>query len=45
MPKRLLRMFGAINAWICRLNGGRWLGRLPSGAPICLLTTTGRKSG
>jgi F420H(2)-dependent quinone reductase len=28
-----------------RLSGGRVAGRIPSGAPICLLTTTGRRSG
>ncbi len=28
-----------------RLSGGRGAGHVPSGAPICLLTTTGRRSG
>jgi F420H(2)-dependent quinone reductase len=28
-----------------RLSGGRVAGQVPSGAPICLLTTTGRRSG
>src|SRR4051812_34950898 len=28
-----------------RLSAGRVAGRVPSGAPICLLTTTGRRSG
>jgi deazaflavin-dependent oxidoreductase (nitroreductase family) len=28
-----------------RLSGGRVAGRGPGGAPICLLTTTGRRSG
>ena len=28
-----------------RLSGGRVAGHIPSGAPICLLTTTGRRSG
>jgi F420H(2)-dependent quinone reductase len=28
-----------------RLSGGRVAGHVPSGAPICLLTTTGRRSG
>ena len=45
MQKRLMRMFGALNAWIYRVSGGRWLGRIPSGAPIFLLITRGRKSG
>jgi deazaflavin-dependent oxidoreductase (nitroreductase family) len=45
MPKRLMRMFSALNAWIYRVSGGRWLGRIPSGAPIFLLITRGRKSG
>ncbi len=45
MQTRLIRMFGALNAWIYRMSGGRWLGRIPSGAPIFLLITRGRKSG
>jgi len=45
MHKFVLRSFSALNTWIYRLSGGRWLGRVPSGAPVCLLTTRGRKSG
>jgi deazaflavin-dependent oxidoreductase (nitroreductase family) len=45
MRKILLRIFSALNAWVYRVSGGRWLGRFPSGAPVCLLTTQGRKSG
>ncbi len=33
------------NNWIYRVSGGRIMGRIPGGAPILLLTTTGRKSG
>ena len=40
-----MRTFGALNAWLYRLSGGRLLGRFPGGALICLLTTQGRKSG
>lgn len=36
---------GALNTWIYRRSGGKWMGRFPSGAPVCLLTTSGRKSG
>jgi F420H(2)-dependent quinone reductase len=28
-----------------RLSGGRVAGNIPTGAPICLVTTTGRRSG
>jgi F420H(2)-dependent quinone reductase len=45
MRKLLMRTGSALNAWIYRLTGGRWFGRMPSGAPICLLITKGRKSG
>jgi len=45
MHPLLLRRMGALNAVVYRLSGGRLLGRLRSGAPICLLTTIGRKSG
>jgi deazaflavin-dependent oxidoreductase (nitroreductase family) len=35
----------AFNVWIYRLTGGRVFGRFLRGAPICLVTTIGRKSG
>ena len=44
MNKLLMRTASAFNTWIYQMSGGRWLGRLPSGAPVCLLTTRGRKS-
>jgi len=34
-----------VNTWLYRLSGGRIAGRFPSGAPVLLLTTIGRKSG
>ena len=34
-----------INNVVYRLSAGRVAGNVPSGAPICLLTTTGRKTG
>ncbi len=45
MNKLLMRTGSALNTWIYQVSGGRWLGRFPSGAPVCLLTTRGRKSG
>jgi deazaflavin-dependent oxidoreductase (nitroreductase family) len=45
MNKLLMRTASAFNTWIYQMSGSRWLGRLPSGAPVCLLTTRGRKSG
>lgn len=45
MQPAAIRAMGALNTWVYRLSGGRIMGRMPSGAPICLLTTTGRKSG
>ena len=45
MQPSLIRRLSALNAWVYRLSGGRLLGRLRPGAPVCLLTTTGRKSG
>ena len=41
----LIRAASAANTWIYRLSGGRIGGRFPRGAPVLLLTTTGRKSG
>ncbi|MBV8703027.1 MAG: nitroreductase family deazaflavin-dependent oxidoreductase [Acetobacteraceae bacterium] len=45
MQPAAIRAMGALNTWVYRLSGGRIMGRMPSGAPICLLTTTGRTSG
>ena len=45
MPKFIMRTASALNVWVYRLSGGKWLARLRSGAPICLVTTKGRKSG
>jgi F420H(2)-dependent quinone reductase len=45
MKKSLMRFASALNVRVYRLSGGKWLGRFPSGAPVCLLTTRGRKSG
>jgi deazaflavin-dependent oxidoreductase (nitroreductase family) len=44
MHKLLLHAASRLNTWVYRASGGRWLRRMPSGAPICLLTTVGRKS-
>ena len=42
--KTLMGLFIALNVWLYRLSGGRVMGTM-RGAPILLLTTTGRKSG
>lgn len=45
MNKRLLHAISRFNAWVYRFSGGRLLGRFSPSAPVCLLTTTGRRSG
>ncbi len=45
MPPSVMHALSALNTWIYRLSGGRLMGRVPSGAPVCLLKTKGRKSG
>ena len=45
MNKSTLRLASALNVLVYRLSSGQFLGRFPSGAPVCLLTTKGRKSG
>ena len=40
-----VRLMSAANVWIFRLSGGRLGSRFLRGAPVLLLTTTGRKSG
>jgi deazaflavin-dependent oxidoreductase (nitroreductase family) len=43
-PKRVIRFFTALNVWVYRLTGGRAMNKM-EGAPVCLVTMTGRKSG
>jgi F420H(2)-dependent quinone reductase len=44
MSKPLLRLISALTAWIYRISSGKLMGRFPSGAPVCLLTSTGRRT-
>lgn len=41
----MMRGASALNVWVYRLSRGKWMGRFPSGAPVLLLTSAGRKSG
>lgn len=41
----VIRLMSALNVWIYRATGGRVGGKFLRGAPVLLLTTTGRKSG
>lgn len=45
IARPLIRAMSAFNVWIYRASGGRAGGTWLRGAPICLVTTTGRKSG
>jgi deazaflavin-dependent oxidoreductase (nitroreductase family) len=40
-----IRVYSAMNTWVYRVSGGKVGGRFLRGAPVMLLTTTGRKSG
>jgi deazaflavin-dependent oxidoreductase (nitroreductase family) len=40
-----VRAMSVVNTWIFRASGGRLGGKFRYGAPVLLLTTTGRKSG
>jgi deazaflavin-dependent oxidoreductase (nitroreductase family) len=40
-----IKIMTALNIWVFRLSGGRIGSRFARGAPVCLVTTTGRKSG
>jgi deazaflavin-dependent oxidoreductase (nitroreductase family) len=40
-----VRVMSAVNTWIFRASGGRVGNRFLRGAPVCLLTTTGARSG
>ena len=41
----VMKVASPLNTWAYRVSGGRIGARFPGGAPICVLTTTGRKSG
>lgn len=45
IARPVIRVMSAVNTWIYRASGGRLGGKWMYGAPILLLTTTGRKSG
>jgi deazaflavin-dependent oxidoreductase (nitroreductase family) len=40
-----IRIMSALNIWAYRISGGKIGGRFLRGAPVCLVTTTGRRSG
>ena len=41
----VIRLMTVANVWAYRLTGGRLGGTFLRGAPICLVTTTGKRSG
>jgi deazaflavin-dependent oxidoreductase (nitroreductase family) len=41
----VIRLMTALNVWAYRLTGGRLGGTFRRGAPVCLVTTTGKRSG
>jgi F420H(2)-dependent quinone reductase len=43
--KPFLKLMSVANTWVFRVSGGRLGARFRGGAPVGLLTTTGRKSG
>lgn len=43
--KPFMRLMSAANTWVFRISGGRLGAKFLRGAPVGLLTTTGRKSG
>ena len=45
LMKMVIKPMSNLNTWLFRMSGGRIGGRFAGGAPVLLLTTTGRKSG
>jgi deazaflavin-dependent oxidoreductase (nitroreductase family) len=45
VARPLIRVMSLLNTWVYRWSGGRVGGKFLRGAPVCLLTTTGRRSG
>ena len=43
--RRVVKLMSTINVWLYRRTGGRIGGKFKGGAPVCIVTTTGRKSG
>lgn len=41
----LMRGFARLNVVVYRLSNGRLMARAPGGAPVCLVTMTGHRSG
>ena len=41
----VIKVMSRANTWVYRATGGRLGGRFLRGAPVCLVTTTGRRSG
>jgi F420H(2)-dependent quinone reductase len=41
----IIKWMSRINAWLYKASGGKVGGRFLKGAPVALLTTTGRKTG
>jgi deazaflavin-dependent oxidoreductase (nitroreductase family) len=46
LGRRFIRVIGRFNIWLYRKSNGRLGAKMPGyAAPICLLTTTGRRTG
>ncbi len=45
MATPFIRAMSVANTFVYKLSGGRVGGRFTHGAPVCLVTTTGRKTG
>ncbi len=43
--KPIMRVMSKLNVWVYRASNGNVGGTFPGGAPVCLVTMTGRKSG
>jgi deazaflavin-dependent oxidoreductase (nitroreductase family) len=41
----VMKVMAPLNTWIYRASKGRIGAKFPGGAPICIVTTTGRRSG
>lgn len=45
LVKVFMRWFTRLNVWVFKLSKGRLMKNFPGGYPICVVGTTGRKSG
>jgi len=45
LVRKITRWYTKLNVWVYKKSGGRLMKNFPGGFPICIVTTTGKKTG